>query len=456
MSVRDVEVAIIGAGIAGIATAYFLALHHGVRALALIDPRQAMSLTSAQSGENYRNWWPHATMAAFTNRSIDLMERIAEESENRLHMTRRGYALATRQSCIDSLAAELHAGYGADADKLIRVHEKGSPQSYQPAHSADWHGAPEGVDVVRDRDLIRTSFPSFDSDVATVIHIRRAGDISAQQMGQFMLERIRAAGGSRVPGRVRAVEHAGGFILELATDDGPAKLRAEAVVNAAGPFVKEVGAMLGVELPITNVLQQKIAFEDHANAIDRAMPFAIDLDPQTLDWTPEERALLAEEEALAWLLAPMAGGIHCRPDGGDQGRWIKLGWAYNEAAEAPLWEPELNPQFPEIVIRGAAVLNPSLKAYYGRVPRQFAHYGGYYTMTEENWPLIGPMGPDGAFVVGALSGFGTMSACAAGELGAAWVAGACLPGYGRDLGLARYGDDALMRELKDAANRGVL
>jgi len=36
------------------------------------------------------------------------------------------------------------------------------------------------------------------------------------------------------------------------------------------------------------------------------------------------------------------------------------------------------------------------------------YYGGFYTMTEENWPLIGPMEVDDVFVVGALSGFGTM------------------------------------------------
>ena len=48
-------------------------------------------------------------------------------------------------------------------------------------------------------------------------------------------------------------------------------------------------------------------------------------------------------------------------------------------------------------------------------------------MTKENWPLIGPMRTKGAFVAGALSGFGTMAACATGALCAAWVQGAELP-----------------------------
>ena len=56
-------------------------------------------------------------------------------------------------------------------------------------------------------------------------------------------------------------------------------------------------------------------------------------------------------------------------------------------------------------MRGAAALQPALKAYYGRLPVDLSHYGGYYTMTPENWPLIGPMGPTGAFVVGAPNAF---------------------------------------------------
>ena len=107
-------------------------------------------------------------------------------------------------------------------------------------------------------------------------------------------------------------------------------------------------------------------------------------------------------------------------------------------------------------MRGAARLNPALKTYYGHLPRQISHYGGFYTMTEENWPLIGPMGVDGAFVVGALSGFGTMSACAAGRLCAAWAMGSTLPGYASDLSLQRHVNGQLMAELSAMQSKGVL
>ena len=101
----QVDIAVVGAGIVGIACAYHLALSERRPKVALIDPLAPMSLTSAASGENYRNWWPHPVMTAFTDYSIDLMEAVARESDNRLHMTRRGYALATRQADPDCCCA---------------------------------------------------------------------------------------------------------------------------------------------------------------------------------------------------------------------------------------------------------------------------------------------------------------------------------------------------------------
>ena len=107
-------------------------------------------------------------------------------------------------------------------------------------------------------------------------------------------------------------------------------------------------------------------------------------------------------------------------------------------------------------MRRAAEFIPALNPYIDEPPTRYSHYGGYYTMTEENWPLIGPMATDGAFMVAALSGFGSMSACAAGRLCASWVTGVELPDYATALSMARYGDAALMQELRNATSKGIL
>lgn len=404
-----------------------------------------MSLTSAQSGENYRNWWPHPVMTAFTDHSIDLMEEIDRESGGMLNMTRGGYALVTRRERPQDLIDDLYRGYGAGSTQ-IRIRE--SPASdYEPPLRAPWQSAPAGVDVLLDRDLIRATFPSYAPDVGAVIHVRRAGSISAQQLGQYMLTRIRGKGARLIRAEVKGITGNSPFTLELATSDGISSLQADVVVNAAGPYLQDIGSMLNQEIPVKHIYQQKISFEDRERAIDRQMPFTIDLDEQRLAWSEEDAALLTSDPQTRRLVGPMQGSIHCRPDGPVDGNWIKLGWAYNKDASDPHGPDPLDPHFPDTVLRGASNLHPKLAAYIGRLPRGARHYGGYYTMTNENWPLIGKMKTPGAFIAGALSGYGSMAACSTGALCAAWVFGQEVPQYATQLTMDRYKDDALKAEL---------
>lgn len=457
---HKVGVAIAGAGIGGIATAYYLITRYRHASVALIDSRVPMSFTSAQSGDNYRNWWPHPTMVAFTNRSIDELEKLALETSNVFNMTRRGYVLATRSNSVKSLIDELQSGYGSEADRLIRIRDAASADAYVASMTDDWQSAPDGVDVITEPALIRRIFPALDETVRNIVHIRRAGDLDSQQLAAYMLGRIRAAGGQVIRGELQSVTAGTAFALELKTPAGSRSIAADAFVNAAGPFAGQVAAMLGVELPIANVFQQKIAFEDVLGSVPRDLPFVIDLDETELEWPDDIRGLLAEDPDLQWLTQTLPGGRHCRPDGGTRGRWVKLGWAYNTVGSDPQQdlanEPRLDRQFPEIVIRGAAALIPALGAYVEAPPVRCSHYGGYYSMTEENWPLIGPLGVDGAFTVSALSGFGSMAACAAGADCAAWLSGSELPAYARDLSLERYHDQDRMEALWASADKGLL
>ncbi len=385
-----------------------------------------MSYTSAQSGDNYRNWWPHPVMTAFTNDSIDELDRLVKDSGDAFNMTRGGYVLATRRTDVGDLTAAL-----------------------QPGIDIDFYEGEE----------LRQAFPALSPAIRNVVHIRRGGDIDGQQLGAWMLEQIREQGGRLLRGAVRDIERQDGLLLKISGSD-VAELAANVIVNAGGPFVSHIAAMLGDELPVHNIFQQKVAFEDRLGAIARDMPFSIDLDEKSLDWTSDERELLEQDPELAWLTGTLPGGTHCRPEGGANGSWVKLGWAYNEQLSEPREdlanEPASDPQFPEIVMRGAAAFLPALAPYVDQPPTRYSHYGGYYTMTDENWPLIGPMAAPGAFMVAALSGFGSMSACAAGKLCAAWVSGSTLPDYAGALSMDRYDDAALMDVLRNASSRGLL
>ena len=87
------QVVICGAGIAGVSAAYHLAVRHAVRDVVLIDERPPLSLTSDKSTECYRNWWPGPgpAMVSLLNRSIDILEELAQDSGNIFHLNRRGY-----------------------------------------------------------------------------------------------------------------------------------------------------------------------------------------------------------------------------------------------------------------------------------------------------------------------------------------------------------------------------
>src|SRR5437764_7224222 len=97
MAPSSARVVICGAGIAGVAAAYQLAVEHGLDNVAMVDQGDPLSLTSDKSTEAYRNWWPgpDRAMTAFMNRSIDLIEGIARATGNRINLNRRGYVFAT-------------------------------------------------------------------------------------------------------------------------------------------------------------------------------------------------------------------------------------------------------------------------------------------------------------------------------------------------------------------------
>jgi glycine/D-amino acid oxidase-like deaminating enzyme len=130
-------------------------------------------------------------------------------------------------------------------------------------------------------------------------------------------------------------------------------------------------------------------------------------------------------------------------------------WEYKSVTMEPVWPPPLDPSYPEVVLRGLATMLPGLRRYFDRAPRPQLD-GGYYTKTPENRPLVGPMGIPGAFVAGALGGYGIMAACAVGDLLAAHLAGGHLPDYAAAFGLARYEDPAYRESLQESMETGQL
>lgn len=450
------QVIICGAGIAGISTAYFLSVLHGVREILLVDPRPPLSLTSDKSTECYRNWWPGPgnAMVALMNRSIDLLEQLADESGNRFLLNRRGYLyLTANESLLPNFIqrAEEPASLGAGE---LRIH-RGEPVDppYLPSPVEGYYGAPTGADLFLDAGLIGRTFPYLSPNTLAALHVRRAGWFSAQQLGSYLLEQASYHGVQLETGQVNTVEIREGKVDGVKLIDGR-EFSSPIFVNAAGPMLDQVGMMLGLKLPVFSELHLKASYHDVQHFVPRDAPLLIWTDTQKLEWTAEESQLLAEE-GMNWLLQEMPSGVHTRPDGGADSDILLMLWEYHNQKLEPVFPPPLDELYPEIVLRGLGAMLPVLKQYIGRTGLPFLD-GGYYTKTRENRPLIGPLPVQGGYVIGALSGYGLMAACAAGELLAAHITGDHLPDYAPAFTLERYSDPDYLRLLENWGASGQL
>ena len=450
------EVVVIGAGIAGISAAFHLAVREGLDGVVLVEAGDPLALTSDKSTECYRNWWPGPgdAMVAFMNRSIDLLERIERESGGRLHLNRRGYLFATaepsRIAAFRDLGHEAQS-FGAGA---LRVHDgSGSSPGYLRSPARGFEEIAAGADLITDPALIRAEFPYLDPEVVAVLHARRCGWLSAQQLGMWMLERARDRGVRLIRGRVTDVETRGGRVRAVSVARPGDRVRIETgkLVLSPGPYLAELARGFGVDLPVACERHMKVAFRDTERAVPGDAPLLIWADPVELPWSDEERAVLADDEETRGLVEPFPAGIHGRPEGTPGEHWLMMLWTWDTETVEPVFPVPFDERLPEIALRGWSRMLPSLKRYFARLPRMTVD-GGYYVRTPGNRPLIGPLPVAGAYVNAAYSGFGIMGACAGGELLAAHICETPLPAYAAAFHPARFDDPGYLDAFASGAD----
>jgi len=455
MSQSKPRILICGAGIAGVAAAYALTVDHGLDNVVMVEPGNPLSLTSDKSTEAYRNWWPgpDRAMTAFMDRSIDLIEEIARATDNRINLNRRGYLFATADPGKIPFLREMAQMAEARGGGPARFHDS-APSRYTPSPEHGFDFSLTGADVFTEPSLIRRYFPFLTHDTVAVAHARRAGWLSAQQLGAVMLEAVRARGVKIVKGRVAGIATGGGRVraVEVEHESEHMTLQASHVVLAAGPMQSAVAGLLGIDLPITAERHFKVSFPDTLGALPRSAPMLIWLDRQRLPWSEEERAALAEDAEARWLFEPFPAGVHGRPDGA--AATIILYNHHGEAVDPVFPLPEQD-HYAEIALRGMSTMVPALKAYNGRPTRPYID-GGYYMRTRENRPLIGPVAVEGAYISCAYSGFGIMASRAGGELIARHITQSALPDYAPAFLLSRYQDPAYCALLENWGDGGQL
>lgn len=415
------DVVVCGAGIVGSAAAYHLAVRQRVGRVIIVDEREPLTLTSDKGTHGYRNWWPGPddTMLRFVSRSIDLLEESAREFGNAFRLNRRGYLFATADA--EELERMRATATQVSAFGMGPLRDHTDYATYTPHPAEGFEDQPIGADLLID-DAARRAFPYLTDRTIGALHIRRAGTLNGVALGALLLKQAIASGATFVRDRVMGFEIANGSIRGVRLASGET-IDTPRVVLAAGPAVHEAGAMLGIAIPVTHELHAKLTFRDTAGAVPRNAPFVIWNDPLTHDG----RAL--------------PGGAHLRPVDLTHGDELYLIWTYETDERPYAWPPVFAEHHKEILMRGCAAMVPAMQRYVGDAARGLLD-GGFYCKTRENRPLIGRLPIDGAFICAGLSGFGIMSAHAAGELVSRHVAERALPDYAPAFAPQRYEDTA--------------
>lgn len=413
------KIVICGAGIAGIATAYYLSQQLGKVKIVLVDKHQPLSFTSSQSGENFRDYWPHHSMDKLCSRSIELMKILQKEFGFTMNFS--GYHFVSQHK-----------------EKAIFTDD--STPEFQARNSA-----------ITDAKIIHQQNPYLSTNIQKSIFINNAGYVDSIVMANAMLQTAKDNGAQFIEDEVIDLQKTNsGIQIKLKKSQ---TISADQLIIAAGPFINNLAKMLDLKFPVWNTLQRKIIIPDPLEIIPRNMPFTIFADKQHLHWSKEEHNFFKSDETLHWLFQEFPGAIHIKPEASKR---IKMGWAFSTEAVEPQWSIPKSSYFAQVLLKGASRFIPTLSAYSENIPTPLIEYGGYYTRTKENFPLIGPTAIDNVFIVGALAGFGTMAACAAGELCAFYLTEKDLPGYAPYFHPKRNKNTGIQKEIAAISGDGQL
>ncbi|MGI6643210.1 MAG: NAD(P)/FAD-dependent oxidoreductase [Bacillota bacterium] len=343
------DAVVIGGGVVGASTAYNL-LKSGVKNVVLCEKATFANGSTGRCGAGVREQWGSEGNCRLAQAAIDILEGLQEELEyeHSLEFKQNGYLmLAYTDKEWDQFKknVELQHGLGIRAQLL-------TPQ-----------GATEIVPQLNIEGLQGATFNPRDGH-ANPFHTTRAYLKAAERLG----------GDINYFTEVTDIKVEGGRVKSVITDKG--EIATSVVVNAAGPWAKQVGAMAGVDLPLYTQRHQILVTE----------PVGFLLGPMLMSFS---LGIYSQQTPHGSLV--MGIGDPNEPKGYDIGH---------------SWE------FLHEMSRIMCRLLPPLKEV--RVVRQWS---GLYTMTPDAHPILGAVpGLDGYYQAVGFSGHGFMLAPVVGRL----------------------------------------
>ena len=336
---RTADVVVIGGGIVGVATAFWLS-RAGLDTV-LLEMRDGLStLTTAQSIECFRAQFTEPAMAELALPSIEVFENLSEV------IGIAGYDISLRQQ-----------GYLFVTDQPELVDDMKA--AVQKHHQL---GVTDSEFLAQDELLAR--FPYLSETAVAATFRQQDGWLSTHEATQGLAKGsgARFLLSTRATGIRLDAGQPGGAWGVSAVETPLGTISTRTVVNAAGPFAGVVGKMAGVELPLEPVRRQK-AFISPRPEIPEDAPLTIDV-AQDAYWRPETGGAY-----IAWV----------DPD---------------EPVSEPKEELPLDWDYPAIVLDKLIALNPFWEDIAESLRGEDIHpSAGQYVYTPDDQPIIGPV-PD--------------------------------------------------------------
>lgn len=259
---RNADVAIIGGGIVGSATAYFVRRLAPACGVVVIEPDSTYEFASTpRASGGARRQFSCPENIAMSNFAIPFIQR----ADATLAIDGEPAHVEWRQGGYLFIAGP------ADRDKLRANH------ATQQAHGvrADWLGP----------DELHARFPSLNLEgIAAGVHTPEDGWCDPDGLLQGLRRKARSLGVEYVDDRVVAIDHDATLARSLRLASGTA-IAADYVVNAAGAWAKAIAAMVGMRLPIEPLRR----FEHYFETPSAIEPLPYVKDTQRLAFRPEGR-----------------------------------------------------------------------------------------------------------------------------------------------------------------------
>lgn len=335
----------------GASTAYHLT-RRGVRNIVLVErePMLGMGSTGRNAG-GVRHQFSSEANVRLSIESIQLFERFADEVGYEIDFHQDGYLflLSSERDLIDfKRSIEIQQRLGVEVDLI-------SPEEARRLAT--------GLDV---SGVIAATFCSRDG-IVDPNGVTMGFAKAAQAAGAEIIRDTTVTGVHIEAGRVTAVETPRGSIST------------RAVVNASGPWARDIGSMVGLDVPV-------LPYRRHIFITD----------PMGPELTPASRIMVIDFETTFYFHREGAGIL----------------FGMSDPDEAPGYDISVKWEFLERLTKTAT------KRLSALADAGIAHaWAGLYEMTSDAMPIIGPASQvEGFYLIAGFSGHGFQHSPAAGRI----------------------------------------